>query len=498
MPVYRGYQTDPALARAASNIAGLFAPPSGADAAGWANANATREKAARLAELYASAADPSVPRDVFDRRGIAVGNYVPTQSFYAQDQNNQTAIRGQDVTARTARENNLRDNARQMATTRYGALSEGQMLPEMPGSVASMYGLPESPVVQGNMRLRQGEAVMRPDGTQVAGPQAPLTMDQVRGAAFSSLPLEQQQMATLAGPGLQQTRGHDGQPVYTPNAQAVGQPAFVAPSGARPVNGQATINGRMVPVVQDPATNRWRIAQTGEEVPPDVQVTQMAQPTGSNEQIGASTRSRIDQQLIDANVARDTAVQLRDLIARAPASQGVLGSLRGTAQNFLQTGGELGQFFGGRVAEVQRSIASGAADASLGGAFDPNIPAIEMLSNLLAFQYAKLTTGERLSNEMLRASRTALGLDGLSANQASSITRLNEAIKSIDRQEAILRGSRGSGGPAQQTLPPPNAPSASTPGMMPLGAAPSASGAPAAPAPPPRRLRFNPATGQLE
>jgi hypothetical protein len=143
------------------------------------------------------------------------------------------------------------------------------------------------------------------------------------------------------------------------------------------------------------------------------------------------------------------------MIASSPASQGAVGWLRGTAQSVLQTGGELGQFFGGNIADVSKAINEGAADAGLSGAFDPKIPAIEMMSNLLAFQYAKTTTGERLSNEMLRASRKALGLEGLTSNQADATARLNQAIEMIDNQRDILQNVRrnGVGGGAVQPAP---------------------------------------------
>jgi len=111
----------------------------------------------------------------------------------------------------------------------------------------------------------------------------------------------------------------------------------------------------------------------------------------------------------------------------------------------LQTGGELGQYFGGELAQINNAIQKGAMDANLAGAFDPNIPAIEMLSNLLAFQYAKTTTGERLSNEMLRASKQALGLNGLTANQADATARLNQAIERIGATEGILRNALKNG-----------------------------------------------------
>jgi hypothetical protein len=195
-----------------------------------------------------------------------------------------------------------------------------------------------------------------------------------------------------------------------------------------------------VPAVQGP-DGGWYNAQTKARLPDDIRIFKVPQAQGTAADVGLSkpTDTYIEKQLIDIGTAKETAVKLRDMIAAAPASQGMVGWIRGTAQNLIQTGGELGAYFGGGVAEVANDIKNGMADAELAGSFDENIPAIEMLANLLAFQYAKTTTGERLSNEMLRASRAALGLDGLDANQANSLARLNQAIEQIEAQENQLK-----------------------------------------------------------
>jgi len=454
------YKPDPYIAKAAENIAGLFAAPSGSDASGWANANATREKAARLAELFANPTDPN-----FDRRNIAVGNYAPTQSYYAQDQNNATTRRGQDVTANQQRYNtdvtastsvlnNQNTVKGSTISSLYGALNPGQVRPEVPLEVAETIGLPAVTPAQGIPK--------------------PLTMDEVKAAALAQTPLPVQQGLALAGPGLTTIQTPEG-PVNQSNAGAIGLPAVPDPQKVvRPTNGQYKIGDRVGPAVQDPASGKWREAQTGAELPSDAVVSNLPTPQGSNDQIGLgkSAANDSEKQLLDIAVAKDTAVKLRDMIASAPASQGIVGALRGTAQNLVQSGSEVGAFFGGRLNDVNKAIQNGAADAGVAGAFDPNIPAIEMMSNLLAFQYAKTTTGERLSNEMLRAAKTALGLDGLDANQANSLARINQAVKAIEAQEGILNRARA-GGVAAISAPAPPAPAAS-----PINAA-------------PRRMRFD-------
>lgn len=151
------YFNNPAFAQAAQNLSSLFAPPSGADAAGWASANAKKEEAARLSQLFDYASDPNFNQTQFDRQNIAAGQYAPTSSFYSVDESNATARRGQDVTASTSRANNADDNARALETNRltqlgglFDPLSEGQIRPELPPEIASQFGAPGAlPAAQG-------------------------------------------------------------------------------------------------------------------------------------------------------------------------------------------------------------------------------------------------------------------------------------------------------------------------------------------------------------
>src|SRR5262245_46522384 len=113
MPIRRnGLYNDPALASAFDNLASAFATPTGSDVYGYTRASVEREKAARLAELFANPNDPT-----FDRKNIAAGNYTPIQSFYAQDQNDATVRRNADVSARSASDVANINNAGALART---------------------------------------------------------------------------------------------------------------------------------------------------------------------------------------------------------------------------------------------------------------------------------------------------------------------------------------------------------------------------------------------
>lgn len=426
------YFNDPGIAQAASNLVGLFAPPSGSEASAWATANATRAEAARLAQLFQEGTTPSERAAL---TGIQGYGQTPQGFTYNVDQGNLTS-----------RANNAADNARALATNQLdnntslmkqyiSPLSPGEVAPAVSGSLLDQFGLPAA-----DLPARAGAPKPLSETELMAQERARL---QAEGKLTDDMLLD----AIVGERAPVQVVGPDGPRFMAPGAAArTGAAAFVNKGAeAKPtVSNYRTPDGRNGTAVYDPELGLVD-TQTRQPLPAGSQ-TFSAQSQGSvDDALGKPAANQIERQLIDIEVAKNTAVALRDLIASSPASQGIVGWLRGTAQNVVQTGGELGQFFGGRMQEVSEAIKNGTADAGLAGAFDPNIPAIEMMANLLAFQYAKTTTGERLSNEMLLQTRRALGLEGLTANQASSLVRLNEAIKRIEAQQGILKRVRDGG-----------------------------------------------------
>src|SRR5688572_13333360 len=112
VPISRNQHfNSPAFAQAAANLSSLFEPPSGADAAGWANADAKRAESKRLADFFAYQTGPVYDREKADRMGVGAGAFMPNQSFYSVDQGNATS-----------RANNAVDNARALEVGRIGAL----------------------------------------------------------------------------------------------------------------------------------------------------------------------------------------------------------------------------------------------------------------------------------------------------------------------------------------------------------------------------------------
>lgn len=423
------YYNDPQIGAIFENIAGMFGPPDSGELVNYAQAAGLRQKNDIIAQLRGD------PRYKGADAGVLAGLFNPTQSWTALEMGDATTRRGQDITAATSRANNLQDNQFRTISDMYGPLNQGQLRPELPVDMTDFMGLPAMPAVAGAPKPMTENEVMGSELQRLieAGT---ITDDDLTAKTLSDIPVE-----NIVGEG--------GRPVTVRRSDAVGaEPYFNRGAEAKPENaiGLLPDGQTQVPAIQGEG-GAWFHAQTGERLPDDVRIFKVPQAQGSAADVGLTkpTNTYIEQQLIDIGSAKNTAVGLRDLIAQAPASQGFVGWLRGTAQNVVQVGGELGQFFGGEIAQVAKDIENGLADADLAGAFDPNIPAIDMMANLLAFQYAKTTTGERLSNEMLRNAKAALGLEGLDANQANSIARLNQAIAQIEAQEQMLLRVREQG-----------------------------------------------------
>lgn len=113
---------DPAMGQAFESLAGMFAPISGSDLAGYAAADVNRQKAAQEAQRL-GLVDMFASGQGGDNAGIAAGLYTPAQSWGAVQMGDQTTRRGQDIDLQgtiygadrgyaASTENNVRDNAR--------------------------------------------------------------------------------------------------------------------------------------------------------------------------------------------------------------------------------------------------------------------------------------------------------------------------------------------------------------------------------------------------
>jgi hypothetical protein len=194
-------QRDPNLAKAFDNLAGLFAPPSGSDYLASAKMQSERAEAARLAEIYNYAKDPSFNRELFDRKLVAAGRATPNQSFYSVDQGNLTS-----------RNNNAADNTRQLEQTRLqetGQTTRTLLAPVPkdatrfnPPSVQEFFKV--DPTQIGVVAAAPGERNFLPGGGVLDGTPKPETMDEAKARVFREMPQNQQRAITFGPTPVEQ------------------------------------------------------------------------------------------------------------------------------------------------------------------------------------------------------------------------------------------------------------------------------------------------------
>ncbi|MDI1263857.1 MAG: hypothetical protein PS018_11430 [bacterium] len=432
-----GLYNDPALASAFDNLAGAFATPTGADVYGYTRANTEREKASRLSELFNNPSDPN-----FDRKNIAVGNYTPIQSFYAQDQNNATTRRNADVTASSASAVASINNAGALART-YATpvvLGDGQTA-VLPAQTQAATGLPA--MFRGNITANQGQTVTTPTGEVIKGAAKPLTDSEMKGAIIGQLPQNEQRAVAMQGVGTTNVVGPSGNPTVAFTPDAVGKEAYVEDKRQPQIANYKAPGGAVGTASLDKETGRWKDTQTGAELPAGSQ-TYTANLQGDKDQTGLGTTAKnsIDQQLLDLTTTEQTSKALRNIVSKNPAVNGLAGNIRGTVQDVIQAGGEVGQLFNVNMNKVKEDIAAGRVDPAVAqkfSNFDPNIPAVHMLETLLTAQVAKvLDPNGRISNDRYEQVAKALGAGGWTANTAKTIATLDQLDRTIADRRGIL------------------------------------------------------------
>lgn len=431
------YYANPALATAFNNLASVFATPTGADVLGYTKASAEREKASRLAELFANPNDPN-----FDRKNIAVGNYTPVQSFYAQNQNDTTTRRGQDVTAGAQRDV-ARINNEGALSRLYAApivVSDGQNA-VLPQQTQAATGLPQ--VIGGNVTVGQGQRVVRPDGSMVEGAPKPLTDTEMKAAIIGRLPESEQRAVAMQGVGTTNVQGPGGEPVVAFTPDAVGKTPYERDNLPAQLANYRTADGGEGSAVWDRDLGKWKDSQTGAPLPAGAK-TYSASLQGDTKGtgLGASTQNNVDSMLVDLALTQDTSKQLRSMITANPGSQGLVGKIRGTVQDVIAAGGEVGKLFDVNMQKVRADIAAGKVDPEIAAKFnnfDPSIPATNMLETLLTAQVAKvLDPNGRISNDRYQQVAAALGAGGLTGNSQRTLATLDALDQMIANRRAIL------------------------------------------------------------
>lgn len=224
---------DPALGAAFSSLAAAFAPPSGSDLQGFAQAKLGNQKHEQLAQMFTNAQNPEFDQAQFDRMGQAAGQWAPSTGYY-----------GVDSTAATSRGNNAADNARALQQTELEAeaamarqnatpvlVNEGQTA-FLPGQTQAATGLPE--MFSGAMTLGQGETAYMPNGETRIGAAKPLSETELKAAIMGDLSLADQQAAVLSDIPIENIIMGD-QPTVVRRSDAVGQQPYFNPNAGTTV-----------------------------------------------------------------------------------------------------------------------------------------------------------------------------------------------------------------------------------------------------------------------
>lgn len=352
-----GYFNDPALAQAAANLSALFAPPSGADTAAYATADAKRAEMNRLGWLFDNPNDPTASRRSA-LTGVQGYGQTPEGFTYNVDQGNVTQRYGYDTQATTSRLNNAADNARALAEQRIadeGALARLYATPQtinkdqtlvLPEDTAGAMGLPR--IMFGQTGASQGETIFRPDGTVLKGDVKPLSETELKASILEGLPVNEQRAAALSGVDVESVLGADGLPEVVFRPDAIGRQPFVNKGAeAKPVNYQAPDGARGTATAGP--TGQLVDTQTGQVIPAG-SVTFGTNIQGSEADAGLNTKTNQTRSVqIRGNVTNMNGLvtELEDLVAQNPAVTGIAGDVLSFTQDAKQVVNELGQKFGG-------------------------------------------------------------------------------------------------------------------------------------------------------
>lgn len=470
---------NPALGQAFNNIASAFAPPSGSDLYGYANAAATQEKAARLSQLFNAAGSADFNQQVFDRQAVAAGLYNPTQGYYAQDQNNSTAMRGQDVTAATSRANNAADNERAL--------------------VAAVMQAASAPVAQGAVRPGFNPAdygVKAPAVSEFAGATAPLSETQWaaqqnqrlldKGSITDEMLIDQ----IMGERTPVQIVGPDNRPQFASPGAAVrtGAEPFLRSTGSTETKNYRTANGAVGSAFFDSQSNEWRDTATQQPLPQGA-ITFNSSLQGGAEETGLAptTANTTNANSMAATLdAMDADIDaLSGLLDKNPGIAGLPGTIFGAAQNAGSVLGEMSAAFGGMAPDAKITVDQAQkALQTITPARNPAIQQFNMGIANLAYRLAKMNnpSGEVSRQAYERALESLSG--GVLGNNQSAKEALGALKDQVQRnRETELNTLRN---PGQSLL-----------GTNSVTPNPPAPGAP--PAPPSQgepRFATNPTTGE--
>lgn len=441
MATRRNPYADPALAQAFNNIASMFAPPSGADLAGYATAASKRAEEERRLQAWREMTNPNADNTVRDRFGVAAGLYNPSQSYYTVDQNTATTQRGQDLDASTKLRQTQMQQSGETTRTMLAPVAQGATR-FVPPSIAEQFGTPQQQI--GVVELKPGEQSVLPDGRVLNGPAPALSMDQIKGRVFQELPANEQRAVVFGNTPIEQVI-MDGKPTNVARRDAVGQSPVQAP-------GKTYVDSRGVPVTERPDGSR--VYADGTPLPQGEKLFNVPTPTGSQQDVGmGTTANKSHAQAIRATVANaDRLIADIDQTIRSnPAATGVAASVISLGQDLGQVAKEFGEKFGMTNAPITPQDMQALTQRLTGTEYNPVYRRVR--AQLLELAY----TNARLNNPRGEVSRFSLERE-LEALGLSNFTGNDQAVlATLDAARSRLRRSLGEADVLEGTARPPTA-----------------------------------------
>jgi hypothetical protein len=380
------------LAEAFNNLAGMFAPPSGTELAGYATANAKREESQRLAEFYSYANTPNFDRERFDRLGVAAGRYNPNQSYYGVDQGNAVLRRGQDIDANTRMEQTRLQESGQTTRTMLAPVPQGGTRFNPP-SVADMYSVPQTQI--GVIETKPGERATLPDGRIIEGPAKPMSLDESKAGVFQQMPPDQQKAMTFGSTPLESIVMGD-KPTLVLRPDAIGKQPVPA-AGASAVSrkdGMAIFpDGSRVPVTRAPDALQWQTPD-GSPLPQGAQVFDTPKPQGTNEQLGITNSNVTEGNSLQSSIesAEFATRQMREILQKNSNVAGIPGRVKGVLQSLSSSASQVAKAYVDQAPDAIISLNEARTMLdNVAGAYDPDI--VRLTSGIMDLAYARAQIG---------------------------------------------------------------------------------------------------------
>ncbi|KQP60091.1 hypothetical protein ASF41_10460 [Methylobacterium sp. Leaf111] len=339
----------------------------------------------------------------------------------------------------------------------------------VPPTVASAFGT--APIQTGVVQLSPGEQANLPDGRVLSGVEKPMTKAEVEGGILQRQPSDVQDAAVLSGIPVETVMTSEGAKILYRN-NAVGKAP--APDAAAKPELRNYKAGDRTGTARYDASQGWVDAQTGEKLPANITTfTSQLSGTADETGLGSTAKNNVEQSLVDAANVESTAKALGGLIDANPASQGIMGLVRGAGQDIAAVAREGGKLFSPAFQQMQKDIAQGVVDPEIAAqmqTYDPSIPQIRLYEMLLAGQVAKMIDPNgRISNDRMKQVTESLGGAGWLSNADRTKASLAAVQNMVKNRRDMLRGTAPEAAAIGQTSPslPPAA--AATPPPPPSG-----------------------------